>query len=211
MTARDRLYAHVVEQFRRPHGALGHVAGWILAHRPSNRRRNDWTVDLLEIRPEDRVLELGFGPGLAIAACATRASRGLVVGIDHSPTMTRAAARRNARAIASGRVVLHTAPFEELARLDTDGTYDAILAVNAVTFAHDPDAVLAQCVTRLRPGGRIALTFQSRQRGASDADSRHGAEALAASLDRAGLADVRTEVLPLSPAAAVCVIGRRAG
>jgi ubiquinone/menaquinone biosynthesis C-methylase UbiE len=54
-----------------------------MAHRPSNRRRNRWVVSLLGIRPADQVLEIGFGPGLAIAELA-RAGAGHVYGIDHS-------------------------------------------------------------------------------------------------------------------------------
>ena len=46
------LYGHV----RKPTGYLGWVAGWIMAHRPSNVKRNGWTVDLLNIKATDHVL-----------------------------------------------------------------------------------------------------------------------------------------------------------
>jgi hypothetical protein len=45
-----------------PRGAAGSVTGWVFAHRPSNRQRNRWAVSLLDIRPADQVLEIGFGP-----------------------------------------------------------------------------------------------------------------------------------------------------
>ncbi len=60
----------IVRQFGKPSGALGVVAGLVMRLRASNRLRNARTVDLLEIRPEDRVLEVGFGPGLAVARTA---------------------------------------------------------------------------------------------------------------------------------------------
>ena len=60
----------LVGQFGRPTSAWGHVAGWIMAHRVSNRRRNRWTVDLLDLRPGERVLEIGFGPDSADPAAA---------------------------------------------------------------------------------------------------------------------------------------------
>ncbi len=63
----------IVGQFKNPHGYLGRIAGWIMANRRSNRERNDWTVDLLNIRSRDRVIEIGCGPGLALAACLERA------------------------------------------------------------------------------------------------------------------------------------------
>src|SRR5580658_5033918 len=56
----------VVGQAHRPRGAAGRVTAWEMAHRPSNRRRNRWVVSLLDVRPADRVLEDGFGRGVAI-------------------------------------------------------------------------------------------------------------------------------------------------
>ena len=66
--------------------------------------RNEWTLSLLDIGPDDRILEVGCGPGVLIQALAARAMVGPVVGIDPSPTMLQQAARRNAEAIREGRV-----------------------------------------------------------------------------------------------------------
>lgn len=50
---------------------------------PSNRQRSGWVVSLLGVQPADQVLEIGFGPGLAVAELV-RAGAGHVYGIDHS-------------------------------------------------------------------------------------------------------------------------------
>ena len=63
-----------VAQFHQPTGAAGHVAGWIMGRRSSNVARNRWAVRLLDVQPSDRVIEFGCGPGVAIAALATRRS-----------------------------------------------------------------------------------------------------------------------------------------
>ncbi len=89
----------MVSQFHRPRGAAGWLAGREMALRPSNRQRNRWAVALLDVGPTDRVLEIGFGPGIAIREAARRATRGRVAGIDHSPEMVRQATRRNAAAV----------------------------------------------------------------------------------------------------------------
>jgi hypothetical protein len=53
----------VFSQFGNPRGALGAVAGAVMAHRESNRRRNAWTVAQLAPAPTDHVLEIGYvGP-----------------------------------------------------------------------------------------------------------------------------------------------------
>src|SRR5262249_61919292 len=93
-------------QFHQPTGAAGHVVGWIMGRRSSNVARNRWAVQLLDVQPTDRVIELGCGPGVAIAALATRATQGLVVGVDHSQVMIRQARRRNTAAVRAGRVRL---------------------------------------------------------------------------------------------------------
>jgi SAM-dependent methyltransferase len=64
--------------------------------------------------PTDRIIELGCGPGLAIAALATRAIRGPVVGVDHSQVMIGQARRRNRAAIRAGRVRLIHTPVQRL-------------------------------------------------------------------------------------------------
>jgi len=61
-------------------------------------------------RPTDRVLEIGFGPGLAIAELAGRAGRGRVYGIDHSDVMVHRASRRNRAAIRTLRLSPFGAP-----------------------------------------------------------------------------------------------------
>jgi ubiquinone/menaquinone biosynthesis C-methylase UbiE len=67
----------------------GSVAGWEMAHRPSNRQRNSWVVSLLDVQPADRILEIGFGPGLAIVELSRRiGDTGHVYGIDLTASTT---------------------------------------------------------------------------------------------------------------------------
>lgn len=191
-------------QFHHPTGAVGHVAGWVMGRRSSNVARNRWAVQLLDVQPTDRVIELGCGPGVAIAALATRAVQGLVVGVDHSPVMIGQAGRRNPSAIRAGRVRLIEAPIERLAV--NDGPFDAALAVNTVGMWPDPTARLRELCQMLRPGGRIALVSQPRCPGATAATTAAAAEELAGLLTEAGFEHLRTEMLDLDPPAA-CVLG----
>jgi ubiquinone/menaquinone biosynthesis C-methylase UbiE len=85
-----------------------------MAHRTSNVRRNRWVVSLLDVQPSDRVLEVGFGPGLAIAGLSALTPNGMVFGVDHSEVMLRVARRRNAAAVRAGRVVLRLAEADAL-------------------------------------------------------------------------------------------------
>jgi SAM-dependent methyltransferase len=201
---RAKVTAAVVAQFGRPTGFWGRGAGLLMAHRSSNRRRNAWAVALLDVRPDDRVLEIGFGPGLAILELSRIAPEGYVCGIDHSELMLRQARRRNADAIRRGVVDLRLASVDALPAFDAP--FDKILAVNAMLFWTEPDRRLEELRHLLRRGGLIAVAHQPRGPGATDETSAAKGREIAAALARAGFSDVRVETLRLKPAV-VCALG----
>ena len=175
----------------------------LMAHRASNRKRNAWAVSLLDVRSDDRVLEVGFGPGLAIRELSRIAVDGYVCGIDHSELMLRSASRRNADAVGRGVVNLRLGSVDELPEFNAP--FDKILAVNAAMFWTDAAARLTQLRRLLRPGGLVAVVHQPRGPGASDAASAARGRELAAALDQAGFASVRLKTLSIKPAV-VCAL-----
>jgi SAM-dependent methyltransferase len=195
----------VIGQAHHPRGSAGRVTAWEMAHRPSNRQRSRWAVSLLGIQPADQVLELGFGPGVAIAELA-RAGAGHVYGADHSGVMLRQASKRNAAAIRAGRVTLIRASADQLPPA-LDGPFDAILAVNSLGFWPAPGQRLAELRRRLAPGGRLAIASQPRWAGATADTSRRAAREIEGLLSDAGFTHLSTQTLPLSPPVA-CVLAR---
>jgi SAM-dependent methyltransferase len=193
----------VIGQAHHPRGAAGRVAAWEMAHRPSNRQRSSWVVSLLGVRPADQVLEIGFGPGLAVAELV-RAGARHVYGIDHSGVMLRQASRRNAAAIRAGRVTLMEASVDQLPPA-LGGQFDAIFAVNSLGFWPAPTERLAELRRRLAPGGRIAIASQPRCPGATADTSRRAAGEIEDQLRGAGFTHLSTQALRLSPPVA-CVI-----
>jgi ubiquinone/menaquinone biosynthesis C-methylase UbiE len=175
----------------------------MFAVRPSNRQRNIWAVSLLDVQPTDRVLEIGFGPGVAIAEFAGRATQGHVFGIDHSQAMVRHAARRNAAAVRARRVHLTHASVEQLPSFGDP--LDAILAVNSLGFWPDPVDRLRELRRLLRPAGRIALVSQPRCPGATRDTTARAAQELQDMLTQAGFTHTRVETLDLHPPVA-CVL-----
>jgi len=55
----------IASQFRKPSGLLGRLIGNGMAR--GNEAEARWTIDLLNIQADTRVLEIGFGPGVAIS------------------------------------------------------------------------------------------------------------------------------------------------
>lgn len=183
-----------VRQFSGPSGPLGRVAGGFMAR--MNGPLNDWAVELLELSPRDRVLEVGYGPGLAIERIAARTRQGLVVGVDHSELMRRQAARRNRAGLDAGRVELHVG---SAGRLPLEGArFTHALAVNSLQFWPDLPAALAELRRVLLPQGRLLLVLRMRREAAGRFDrSRHGMteERLASvvlAVERTGFRDLKT-------------------
>ena len=205
---KQRMIASVRAQFARPTGLWGYAAGLIMAHRSSNRRRNAWVVSLLDVRSEDRVLEIGFGPGLAIRELGRLAVEGYVCGIDHSELMVRRATRLNAEGVRRGVVDLRLGSVKGLPAFDEP--FDKILAVNVTMFWGEPVARLAELRRLLRPGGLIAVAHQPRGPGASDETSAAKGREMEAALAEAGFSEVRLEAMALKPAV-VCALGVHRG
>ncbi len=203
MGIKQRVITAVVRQFGHPRGIGGRLAGWVMAHRSSNRRRNRWVVCLLDVQPADRVLEIGFGPGLAIAELSRRATRGTVYGIDHSEAMLQHATKRNAAAVRAKHIQLAEASVEQLPPFDEP--LDAILAVNSLGFWSQPAQRLAELRALLRPGGHIAIATQPRCPGATKETSAQAAREIENLLHKAGFSQTRVETLDLKPPV-VCVL-----
>src|SRR5215207_11390231 len=161
-------------------------------------------VSLLDAQPDDRVLEIGFGPGLAIRELSRLAVEGYVCGIDHSELMLRRAKRLNAEGLERGVVDLRLGSVERLPAFEEP--FDKILAVNAMMFWREPVARLEEHRNLLRSGGLIAVAHQPRGPGTSDETSAAEGRERAAALAQAGFSQVRLETMALKPAV-VCALG----
>lgn len=201
------LQRALVSQFHHPHGALGRVAGWVMARRASNLERNRLTVEVLDIEPADRVLELGPGPGVTLGLLLERAHQGHVVGVDHSEAMLTQARSRNQAAVRAGRLTLIRGSFTDLP--DLPGPFDKMLAVNALQFDAMIPETVARIVDLLKPGGKLAITFQPRGTNPTDQQAQAFGERVADLLKTVGITDSRIELLPLEPVCAVCVLAAK--
>jgi SAM-dependent methyltransferase len=165
MTTRLREYwsAYIDRQHRQPAGLVGRIIGERM--RRQHAAETDWSIDLLQIQPVDRVLELGFGAGRGLALALQRASEGGVVGIDLSETMIRAAVRPHRAAIARGQLALLRG---DLANLPFgQQQFDKIFSVHTFYFWPDPGLIARQLLAALRGGGRMAITFATAETLAS--------------------------------------------
>jgi ubiquinone/menaquinone biosynthesis C-methylase UbiE len=189
-------------QFAHPEGWFGRIVGVILALK--NRDRNAWAISLLDIQPDDQVLEIGFGPGQAIEEVAKLTPNGFVAGIDLSEVMVAQATKRNAAAIDSGRVLLQQGaesplPFE-------DNKFNKVFAVNSMQFWSNPIAGLEDVRRVLKPGGRVVITIQPMW-AKTEKEVQSVAEKLVFQLKQVGFKQVRLETRQSKPITIVSGIG----
>jgi ubiquinone/menaquinone biosynthesis C-methylase UbiE len=145
----------LMRMFGRPKGILGRLGGIIMAR--TNQPCATWVIDLLGIQPHDRVLEVGFGPGVGIELLARSVSEGYIAGVDPSAEMVEQAKARNVKSIESGRVDLRYGSVERLPF--EDHTFAKALAINSMQIWPDAMAGLRELRRVIAPGGRVALGF----------------------------------------------------
>jgi SAM-dependent methyltransferase len=192
------------ENFAHPRGLWGRLAGQVMAHKTANVERGKWTLAELDPRADDRVLEVGYGPGLSLYEACHRVSRGHVTGVDESSVMLRQAMRRNAGSLRDGRLELRVGDAQ---RLDADlRGLDLIYGINVWQFWTDQAATIRNLAGRLGPDGRLALVYM-RPPGGSTASGEAG-ERLQKQFADAGLVAVETRTMRFDPPA-VMVIGHR--
>ncbi len=113
-------------------------------------------VALLAVRPGERVLDLGFGTGVALVDLARRAGTdGFVTGVDPSRGMHNRARRRLDRSASRPALVLGdamTLPYQ-------DACFDAVFMsfVLELFATEEIPTVLAEVRRVLRPGGRVGV------------------------------------------------------
>ena len=110
-------------------------------------------VEQLGVRPEDRVLEIGCGHGVAATMVCERLTTGSYLGVDRSPKMVAAAAARNPGAeFAVGA----------LETLDLgDRRFDLVFAVRVGLFHREPARAQELARAWLAPGGRLRWFYDA--------------------------------------------------
>ena len=114
-------------------------------------------VDQPDIGPDDRVLEVGCGHGVAATLVCERLEGGHLTAIDRSAKMIEAARRRNAAYIEAGKAEFLVAALEDLDL--GDRRFDKIFAVRVGLFHREPERARRMAERWLAPGGTLLAAF----------------------------------------------------
>lgn len=148
----------------------------------------DQILARLELRGDERILDLGCGRGAVLLMAAQRLPHGRVVGIDLWHTVDQSGnseetTRRNAELEGvADRIELHTGDMTALP-FEAD-SFDAVvssLAIHNIKQAPDRSDAISEAVRVLRPGGRLVVADiqatkeyadRLRQLGSADVSTR---------------------------------------
>ncbi|MGW1884043.1 class I SAM-dependent methyltransferase [Streptomyces sp. NPDC001970] len=143
----------VTSPFAHPSGVLGRLAGRFMLR----TNKQDDVLDVLDVRPGDHVLEVGYGPGGLVRLLAARTGAALVRGVDPSPAMRDVATKVNRRVVRDGRVALGLGTAERTGL--TDLSVDRVVSVNNVAIWPDLEAGLRELHRVVRPGGTVVIAW----------------------------------------------------
>jgi SAM-dependent methyltransferase len=144
-------------QFRKPEGFLGIIISNLMI--AGNKSAYKTLIKDLAIQPGDKILEIGYGPGIGVELISKRYEADMY-GIDFSELMYKRAAKRNKKFIKDNKVHLFFGDF-----VGTDinlSGFDKIFCLNVVYFWDDLQKPFEKIKSLLRNGGVFCFYMENK-------------------------------------------------
>jgi ubiquinone/menaquinone biosynthesis C-methylase UbiE len=152
------LYKYIARQLHQPSDRFGPFAGFLWNRR--NRTLNDTAFIRLDLQPDDRVLEIGFGGGYLLSRMAALITEGFLAGIDGSPAMVAHCQKRLHRSCVLSKLDLKCARAESLPY--PADHFTKVCSVNSIFYWHPIEQGINEISRVLVSGGQCVLCFTHR-------------------------------------------------
>lgn len=126
-------------------------------HKSSSQQKK-WALELLsrlELKGNERVLDVGCGDGKITAVISQHVPHGSVLGVDNSESMIKFA-QKNFTQATFPNLSFQTCDAE---KLPFQNEFDVLVSFSALHWVHDHKAVLRGMHESLKPHGKILLSF----------------------------------------------------
>ena len=147
------LREFIARQFKKPSVLFGKFASNIMVR--NNQKNYDKLITDLDVKLHDKLLEIGYGPGIGIQMLANLCSTCTIHGIDFSKLMYKRATKYNKTFIDSGKVRLYYGDF--LKPLVLDNEYDKVFCLNVIYFWDELKSPFEKVLSLLRKGGTFHI------------------------------------------------------
>ena len=148
----------IARQLSWPKGLLGGLIGRLMNWH--NASMDAFVVRQLDVKPSDRIIEIGFGGGVILGRLIEGAA--FVCGVDRSGDMVRCAGSRFSGAVRTGRADFKQANVEALPFANE--SFAKACTVNTIYFWRSLEAGFREIYRVLRPGGRLVVGFLPKDR-----------------------------------------------
>jgi ubiquinone/menaquinone biosynthesis C-methylase UbiE len=140
-----------MSQVSKPTGFLGRLLarGMAWGHRSFYKN----TARILNLKNDDKILEIGFGSGLFIKKYASHVSH--IAGLDCSEDMVKLASSINKELIESGKAEFIQGDVSTLPWKDDE--FSVVVGIETFFFWSEPKGALKETFRVLVPGGRLVL------------------------------------------------------
>ena len=147
------LQKFIASQFKKPRGPFGIFTSNMMVK--NNQKNYDKIIKDLDLQANDKLLEIGYGPGIGIQMIAELCPDCTIHGIDFSKLMYKIATKNNKEYIDAGRMKLHYGDFLITSVLDND--YDKVFCLNVIYFWDELKSPFAKVLSLLRKGGTFHI------------------------------------------------------
>ena len=143
----------IASQFRKPSGWFGIFTANLMVK--NNQKNYDRLISALDLQPQNKLFEIGYGPGIGIRMVAERCATCTIHGIDFSKLMYNRASKYNKQLIETGRVQLQYGDFLKVPVLNNN--YDKIFCLNVVYFWSELKAPFEKVLSFLKISGTFHI------------------------------------------------------
>ena len=175
-------------QFKKPTGLFGIFSSNIMIK--GNMTKYDQMIKNLAVQPNDKLLEIGYGPGIGINMIAQKFSSSIIHGIDFSPLMYNRARKYNKLYIGD-KVQLQFGDFLKMP-IDSN-SYDKVFCLNVIYFWDDLIAPFEKILSILQYGGTFHIYMATKEmlkRATDGVFNKYSIEQVVEALRSAGFAEV---------------------
>ncbi|MCK9617494.1 MAG: class I SAM-dependent methyltransferase [Lentimicrobiaceae bacterium] len=139
-------------QFRKPTGLLGKITSRIMIK--NNTIEYDQVIPELEIKQNDRILEIGYGHGIGVDKILSNYDC-FISGIDFSKLMFKEATKRNKKYIESKKAELFYGNF--LSTEMAPDSYNKVFCLNVIYFWDKLEEPFLKIKTLLKEDGVLCM------------------------------------------------------
>ena len=146
----------IAEQLRKPAGEYAVKVGEKMNE--GNLHINLYTIEALNLAPDNNVLEIGMGNGFFVKDILSANDFIRYTGCDFSEVMVDEASKINEEYVKAGTAKFCVANAEQLPFNDEE--FDKVFTVNTIYFWTDPSLVLSEIKRVLKPKGQVIISIR---------------------------------------------------